>query len=50
VLLVSGDLGEALVLCDRIGVMYKGAMTVIDGPFTDERVKEIGIRMAGIEE
>jgi simple sugar transport system ATP-binding protein len=50
VLLVSGDLGEALELCDRIGVMYKGKMTVIDGPFSDEKVKEIGIRMAGVEE
>jgi ABC-type uncharacterized transport system ATPase subunit len=50
VLLVSGDLSEALELCDRIGVMYKGTMTVVEGPFTDEKVKEIGIRMAGVEE
>ena len=49
-LLVSGDLGEALELCDRIGVMYKGTMTIVEGPFTDEKVKEIGIRMAGVEE
>ena len=47
ILLVSGDLTEALSLCDRIGVMYKGGMTVFSSPFS-EKIEEIGHKMTGI--
>jgi simple sugar transport system ATP-binding protein len=47
ILLVSGDLGEVFSLCDRIGVMYKGRMTIFEGPFSD-KIEEIGLKMAGL--
>ena len=48
VLLVSGDLSEACELSDRIGVMFKGAMTIVEGPFTEEKGREIGLMMTGL--
>jgi simple sugar transport system ATP-binding protein len=47
ILLVSGDLGEVLSLCDRIGVMYKGKMTIFKSPFSD-KIEEIGLKMTGM--
>jgi simple sugar transport system ATP-binding protein len=47
ILLISGDLGEVLSLCDRIGVMYKGKMTVFKSPFPD-KIEEIGLKMTGM--
>ncbi len=47
ILLVSGDLSEVLSLCDRIGVMYKGEMTIFECPFSD-KIEEIGLKMAGM--
>ena len=50
VLLVTGDLSEALELADHIAVMYRGRfMDVV--PTTDtERIKTIGLLMAGVVE
>jgi simple sugar transport system ATP-binding protein len=47
ILLVSGDLGEVLSLSDRIGVMYKGTMTVFERPF-DDKIEKIGFTMTGM--
>ena len=47
ILIVSGDLGEALALCDRLGVMYKGEMTIFESPFHD-KIEKIGLEMAGM--
>ena len=47
ILLVSGDLSEVLSLCDRIGVMYKGEMTIFESPFHD-KIEKIGLKMAGM--
>jgi simple sugar transport system ATP-binding protein len=47
ILMVSGDLGEVLSLSDRIGVMYKGRMTVFERPF-DDKLEEIGFTMTGM--
>jgi simple sugar transport system ATP-binding protein len=47
ILIVSGDLGEVLSLCDRLGVMYKGEMTIFDSPFHD-KIEQIGLEMAGM--
>lgn len=50
VLLVTGDLGEALQLADRVAVMFRGRfMDVIDTADT-ERVEKIGLLMAGVQE
>ena len=47
ILLVSGDLGEALSLSDRIGVIFQGELTVFDKPFS-EKEEEIGLKMMGL--
>ncbi len=49
ILLVTGDLSEALTLCDRIGVMYNGR--IVETFRTDDKVKvdQIPQMMAGLE-
>ena len=48
VLLVTGDLNEALVLSDRIGVMFDGRLVDLF-PVSDEgKVDRIGAMMAGL--
>ncbi len=47
ILLVSGDLSEVLSLCDRIGVMFQGQVTIFDHPFSD-KIEEIGLKMTGM--
>jgi len=47
ILLVSGDLSEALALCDRIGVMYHGKVTIFTGPFSN-KIEKIGLKMIGM--
>ncbi len=49
ILLVTGDLGEALELCDRVGVMYRGTMHIFERPF-DPWMEKIGLCMTGIAE
>jgi ABC-type uncharacterized transport system ATPase subunit len=44
---VSGDLGEVLELSDRIGVMFKGKLTIFEQPFS-EKEEEIGLKMTGL--
>jgi simple sugar transport system ATP-binding protein len=49
VLLVTGDLSEALTLADRVAVMFRGRLT---GPFPTSdaaQVERIGALMAGLE-
>jgi len=46
IILVSGDLSEALSLCDRIGVMFQGNVSMFDSPFSD-KIEEIGLKMTG---
>lgn len=49
VLLISEELDELLVLCDRIAVIYEGRiMKVLDAKKTDKQ--ELGLLMAGIED
>ncbi len=49
ILLITGDLAEALALCDRVAVMFGGRI-VDTFPTTDaERVTRIGAMMAGLE-
>lgn len=47
VLLVTGDLKEALSLSDRIGVMFRGKLLDIIDTQDAERVERIGLLMAG---
>ena len=48
ILLVTGDLNEALQLADRVAVMYRGRV-VAQFPVTDkEQVDKIGLYMAGV--
>jgi len=49
ILLVTGDLAEALTLCDRIGVMYNGK--IVETFYTDDRekVEQIPQMMAGLK-
>lgn len=50
ILLVTGDLNEALQLADRIAVIYRGKFMDVF-PVTDkEKVAKIGLMMAGVEE
>jgi simple sugar transport system ATP-binding protein len=50
ILLVTGDLNEALQLADRVAVMYRGRV-VAQFPVTDqEQVDRIGLYMAGVTE
>ena len=48
ILLVTGDLPEALALCDRVGVMYNGS--IVETFYTDdhEKVDRIPQMMAGL--
>ena len=50
ILLVTGDLGEAVQLADRVAVMYSGR--IMDTfPVTDKKKMEnIGLLMAGVQE
>jgi ABC-type uncharacterized transport system ATPase subunit len=47
ILLVSGDLGEVIALSDRIGVLYKGTLTLFEQPFEDKE-EQIGLKMTGL--
>ncbi|WP_432736861.1 ABC transporter ATP-binding protein [Maridesulfovibrio sp. FT414] len=50
ILLVTGDLGEALQLADRVAVMYCGQI-MDEFPVTDKaKVDSIGLLMAGVRE
>ena len=50
VLLVTGDVGEALKLADRVAVMFEGRFMDIF-PVSDEaRVERLGLLMAGVTE
>ena len=48
ILLITGDLKEAITLCDRIAVMFEGR--IMDEFSTDdtEKLEQIGLMMAGI--
>lgn len=48
VLLVTGDLGEALELADRIAVMYRGRFVDVFHRDDAARVAAIGLMMAGV--
>jgi len=48
VLLVTGDLSEALALSDRIGVMYGGHLVDIFYADDEEQVARIPQMMAGL--
>lgn len=48
ILLVTGDLSEALALADRIAVMYGGAIVDTFSVHDQERVDRIGQMMAGM--
>lgn len=47
VLLVTGDVNEALALADRIGVMYRGRMVDLFSARDRAKVSDIGLMMAG---
>lgn len=47
VLLVTGDLDEALALADRVGVMYRGRIVDIFSAGDREKLADIGLLMAG---
>jgi simple sugar transport system ATP-binding protein len=49
ILLVTGDLREALSLGDKIGVMFRGRLMDIFSVEDEEKVGEIGPMMAGME-
>lgn len=48
ILLVTGDLSEALALADRIGVMYDGRIVDIFPASDQDRIDRIGQMMAGM--
>ena len=48
VLLVTGDLNEALALSDRLAVMYRGHIVDLFSVFDHEKVEQIGQMMAGV--
>jgi ABC-type uncharacterized transport system ATPase subunit len=48
ILLITGDLNEALALSDRIGVMYAGRIVDIFDTGDTEKVDQIGSMMAGL--
>lgn len=50
VLLVTGDLGEALALSDRIAVMFNGRIVDVFPAGDAEKVDRIGLMMAGVAE
>ena len=49
ILLVTGDLSEALALSDRIGVMFDGELVDCFSRHDEEKVKAIPAMMAGLE-
>jgi len=49
VLLVTGDLNEALALSDRVAVLFGGRILDTFAAEDDEKVANIGLLMAGIE-
>lgn len=48
ILLVTGDLSEALALADRIAVMFEGRIVDIFSSADQEQVANIGLMMAGM--
>ena len=48
ILLITGDLNEALMLSDRIGVMFDGRLVDLFSVDNKEKVDRIGAMMAGI--
>lgn len=50
VLLVTGDLNEALQLADRVAVMFRGRFMDVFSTDDKEKVDRIGLLMAGITE
>ena len=50
ILLVTGDLGEALALSDRIGVMFAGTLVGIIDPKDEQGVRSIAQLMAGLKD
>ncbi len=49
ILLVTGDLNEALALSDRLAVMYRGRIVDIFSVFDTQKVDRIGQMMAGLD-
>ncbi len=47
ILLVTGDVTEALALADHIAVMYRGCIVDIFGSHNSAKVADIGLMMAG---
>jgi len=50
ILLVTGDLSEALALADRIAVMFAGRIVDTFAVDDHERVERIGLMMAGMHD
>ncbi|MGE4291607.1 MAG: ABC transporter ATP-binding protein [Desulfovibrio sp.] len=50
ILLVTGDLNEALQLADRIAVIYRGRFMDLFPVSDQNKVRRIGLMMAGVEE
>jgi simple sugar transport system ATP-binding protein len=48
ILLITGDLSEALTLSDRIAVMFEGRIIDTFSTSDTEKVRQIGLMMAGI--
>ena len=48
VLLITGDLSEALTLSDRIAVMFEGRIMDTFSASDTEKIRQIGLMMAGI--
>ena len=49
VLLVTGDLNEAMALCDQLAVMYRGRIVDLFSVFDRTKVDQIGQMMAGLD-
>jgi len=47
--LVTGDLNEALQLADRIAVIYRGRFMDLFPVSDKDKVRRIGLMMAGVE-
>ncbi len=50
VLLITGDLGEALQLADRVAVMFEGRFMDVFPVSDQDKMDRIGLMMAGVEE